>query len=222
MTDGSPTPPTGYDPSSPPSRGGGQKPLVERAKDIIMKPRSEWAVIDGEASTIGSIYTGYVMILAAIGPIAMVIGHQLFGVGFGIKPSLSFSITSAVVGYVLSLVGVYIASLVIDMLAPTFGGTRNSLNAFKVAAYSWTAAWLAAIFAILPALAILSLLGLYSLYLLYTGLPRLMRVSEDRAVGYIVLCFVVMIVVYLVIGLITGAMVTAIVGPMMPTVMIRY
>jgi hypothetical protein len=168
-----------------------------------MQPKAEWPVIDAEPATIGSIFTGYVMILAAIGPIAMIIGYQVFGIGgFGYswKPSIAFSITSAVITYVLSLVSIYVLSLIIDALAPSFGGTKNSLNAFKVAAYSWTAAWLAAIFQIIPALAILAIVGLYSLYLMFTGLPRLMRVSEDKAIAYTGVVILLAIILWIVIG----------------------
>lgn len=221
MTDGSANPPP-PSPGTPPPGMGRQKSLFERAKDIIVQPKSEWAVIDAEPATVGGIFTSYVMILAAIGPIALLIGHQLFGIGFGIRPPIGFTIATAVLTYILSLVGVYVLSLIIDALAPTFGGTKNSLNAFKVAAYSWTAAWLAGIFNIIPALAILGLLAaLYSLYLLYLGLPRLMRVTEDKAVGYAVVVIVVQIVLYFVLTMLVGLLVVSFMGPAVPMV-VRY
>jgi hypothetical protein len=216
MTDGptTPTPPPGGMPGAPAS-------LVDRVKNILASPKTEWSRIDGEPATIGGIYTGYVMILAAIGPIAQLIGGQVFGYGFGIKPSLGFSLGSAVLGYVLTLVGIYVSALVIDALAPSFGGTKDSLKAFKVAAYSSTAVWIAGIFQIIPMLGFLALIGLvYTLYLLYLGLPRLMRVAEDKAVGYTVVVIVVQIVLYFVIGLIVGALVVTFFGAMTPT--IRY
>jgi len=204
------------------SGGGAKKGLIERVKDILLKPREEWGVIDAEPATVGGIYTSYVMILAAIGPIATIIGHQVFGI-YGFKPPMAFTICTAVIMYVLTLVSVYVNALIIDALAPSFGGTKNSLNAFKVAAYSATAAWVAGIFAIIPALAILSLVGLYSLYLLYLGLPRLMRVAEDKAVVYTIVVVVVWIIVYAVCLWLVGMLVIAIVGPMMVApVMIRY
>lgn len=45
---------------------------------------------------------------------------------------------------------VYILALIIDALAPTFNGVRNQIQAFKVAAYSFTASALAGVFQILP------------------------------------------------------------------------
>ena len=217
MTDGPVTPPP---PSGAPVR---HKPLFERAKDIIMQPKSEWAVIDAEPATVGSIFTSYVLILAAIGPIALLIGHQVFGIGalgFNWKPPIGFSIAQAVMMYVGSLIGVYVFALIIDALAPTFNGTKNNLNAFKVAAYSFTPAWLAGIFYIIPALSILVIVGLYSLYLVYTGIPRLMRVSEDKAVGYAAVAIVIAIILNIIVGYIAQQLAWSMFAPTLPT--IRY
>lgn len=214
--------PTPGEPHTLSGGGGPKKGLIERVKDILLKPREEWGVIDAEPATVGGIYTSYVMILAAIGPIATIIGHQVFGI-YGFKPPMEFTIATAVLMYVLALVSVYVNALIIDALAPSFGGTKNSLNAFKVAAYSATAAWVAGIFAIVPPLAILGLLGLYSLYLLYLGLPRLMRVAEDKAVVYTIVVVIVWIIVYAICLWLVGMLVLAIVGPMVVApVMIRY
>ncbi len=212
MTDGPTTPP----PSGLPGR---QKSLVERAKDINTQPKAEWPIIDAEPSTIGGIYTSYVMILAAIGPVAGLIGQQMFGIGaFGYtwKPPLGYSIGTAVLSYLMALAVVYVAALIIDALAPTFGGTRDQLKAFKVAAYASTPGWLAGIFAIIPMLGWLALIGaLYGLYLLYLGLPRLMRVSQDKAIGYTALVVVAQIVLYFVVAMIVGALVAAFFGAAM-------
>src|SRR5262245_3465669 len=169
--------------------------LISRVQNIILKPKEEWAVIDAEPATVGGIYTSYVLILAAIGPIAMIIGQQVFGI-YGFKPAMQYTLTMAVIGYVLALVGVYVNALIIAALAPSFGGTKNSVKAFKVAAYSATAAWLAQIFQIIPMLGILAIVGLYSLYLLYLGLPRLMSVGEDKAIGYTIVVVIAWIIVY--------------------------
>jgi len=186
--------------------------LIDRVKNILMTPKTEWPRIDAEPATIQGIYTGYVMILAAIGPIAGLIGQQVFGysaLGITYKPPIGYSIATAVMTYVLALVSVYVSALVIDALAPNFGGTKDKVKAFKVAAYSATAAWLAGIFGIIPMLAILGILGLYSLYLLFLGLPVLMRVPQEKAVGYTVVVIVVQIVLYIVVGAVVGALVAS-------------
>jgi len=193
--------------------------LISRVQNILLRPKEEWGVIDAEPATIGGIYTSYVVILAAIGPLCTLIGQQVVGVsmlGVTWKPPIVYSIGTAAVGYVMSLVVVYVAALIIDALAPSFGGTKDPVKAFKVAAYSSTAAWVAGIFNIIPMLGILAILGsLYGLYLLYLGLPRLMRVSEDKAIGYTVVVVVVQIVLYFVVALVVGALVAAFFGSML-------
>ena len=181
--------------------GGSSSNLIQRVQDILLRPRPTWEVIDGEPATIKGLYTGYVMILAAIGPICGVLGGMVFHHAF-LAP---FSIVAGAVGYALNLVAVYVMALVIDGLAPGFGGTSNRLQAFKVSAYSGTASWLAGVFQLVPMLGFLSILGLYSLYLLYVGLPRLMKVGEDKALVYTLLVIVAMIVIYAVIAMVMSA-----------------
>lgn len=179
--------------------------LVDRVKRILLSPQSEWEVIDGESTTTSALYTGYIMPLAAIGPIASVIGYSVFGIrvpfsGTVYRTPIGSAITSAIVTYVLTLVGVYVASLVIDALAPTFGGTKNQMQALKVAAYANTAAWVASIFALVPGLRMLGILGLYSFYLLYLGLPVLMKSPKEKALPYTALVIVVEIVLMVMVG----------------------
>ena len=179
-------------PTPPPSPASG---VIERAKNIILKPKETWAVIDAEPATTQSIYMPYVLVLAAIGPIAQFIGGQVFGYGaFGINfhPPIGTALVSAILSYGLALATTFALSLVIDGLAPNFGGQKNQVQALKVAAYSATAGWLAGIFGLIPALTILGLLGLYSLYLLYLGLPILMKVPQDKAMGYTVVVIIVL------------------------------
>src|SRR5690606_41930837 len=83
----------------------------------------------------------------------------------------------------ISLVSIYVLSLIIDALAPNFGGTKDPVKAFKVAAYSWTAAWIAGIFGVIPQLAILSIVGLYSLDRKSTRLN-----SSHVKISYAVFC----------------------------------
>jgi hypothetical protein len=191
--------------------GGTSRNLVDRVKNIIMHPNLEWPVIDAEPSTIADIYRSYVVILAAIPPLASAIGQLVFGFHFfGIvyRPSPAHVISQAVIQYLLSLAMVYVLALIIEALAPTFGGAKDRVAAFKVAAYGATASWLAGIFGIIPNLAFLSLVGLYSLYLYYTGLPVLMKVPADKAIGYVLAVIVAAIVLFFIVGVITAAVVS--------------
>ncbi|WP_443748702.1 Yip1 family protein [Asticcacaulis solisilvae] len=182
--------------------------LVARVQNILLKPSATWDEIAAEPSSIKSIYMGYVVPLAAIGPVAQAIGLTVFGINAIIvsyRVPLLWAVSQAIVAYVLTLVMVYVQALIIEALAPNFGGTKDRLNAFKVSAYSWTAAWVAGIFGILPMLGILGILGFYSLYLMYRGLPKLMKAPEDKAVAYTAVVVIVTIVLAAIVFGISGA-----------------
>jgi hypothetical protein len=176
--------------------------LVERVKRILLSPRTEWEVIDAEPTTAAELYTRYIVPLAAIGPVAQVIGFSIFGV-MGYRVPIGSALTYALASFVLTLVGTYVLGLIIDALAPTFDGQRSLIQGLKVAAYSTTAAWVAGVFAVIPALAVLSIVGMYSLYLLYLGLPILMKAPKEKAMGYTVVVILAAIVIFLIIGTIS-------------------
>jgi hypothetical protein len=182
--------------------------LVDRAKRILLSPRTEWEVIDNEPTTPAQLFTGYAMALAAIGPVAQIIGYSVFGISVPFagtyRVPIGSAITSALVTYVLALAGTYVLGLIIDALAPTFNGQRSQIQALKVAVYSSTASWVAGIFLHIPALRLLTILGLYSLYLLYLGLPVLMKSPRDKAVAYTAVVIVAAIVLFMLTGFMAG------------------
>jgi len=186
--------------------------LVERAKGIILKPKEEWQTISGETTTIPEVYKTYIIILAAIGPIASIIGMSIVGISMPLIGSfrvpISTSIASAVIHYILTLAGVYVLTIIIDKLAPTFSGQQNMNQAFKVAAYSYTPGWLAGIFTVIPVLSVLGILGLYGLYLLYLGLPILMKSPQEKSLGYTIAIIIAAIVIFLVIGFVSRAFIS--------------
>lgn len=186
--------------------------LTERVKNILVQPAEEWKVIEKEPTTVGDLYTSYIMPLAAIGPVASIIGLSLIGfqvpLGGTYRVPLVTAIGHAVVTYVLALAGVYVLALIIDALAPTFNGTKNSSQALKVAAYSSTAGWLVGIFNLIPALAFLQIFGLYSLYLLYLGLPALMKSPQDKTLAYTVVVIIAGLIIFAIIGAVGGSMIT--------------
>jgi hypothetical protein len=156
--------------------------LIERVKAIVLRPRSEWKVIEQEPETLPDLLVSYVAILAAIPEVARFVGQSFIG---GYAP-LGQSLIRAVVVYLVTFAMVYIIAGVIDLLAPRFGGEKNFPNAVKLSVYSHTPLWLAGIFLLIPGLNFLLILGVYGVYLLWTGLPLLMRVPTEKALPYAV------------------------------------
>ena len=185
--------------------------LLGRVKSILLTPRAEWPVIAAEPETIGGIYIGYIMILAAIPAIKLFLTLSVIGVSMpfagSYRTGLLAGLTSAVTTYVLTLIGTFVVALIVDALAPTFGGQKSQIQALKVVAYAYTAAWVAAIIGIVPGLGLLSALAglIYGLYLLYLGLPFTMKCPAEKSLGYTVVTVLVAIVVSIVLGLVVRA-----------------
>ncbi len=182
MTDGpvTPPPPPGGAPRAPASLG-------ERVKNILTSPAAEWPRIDGEVTTVGRLITSYALILAAIAPIAMLIGLFLTPYGSFLTAAPGFLIKVLLVTYVISLGSVVLLGFIIDLLAPHLGGTSNGVQAMKLAVYAGTAFWIAALILILPDLwFVWMVVGIgYGGYLLWLGLPILMKVPADKAPVYV-------------------------------------
>lgn len=183
--------------------------LVDRVKNILMTPKTEWPVIAAETTDVKTLYTSYIMILAAIPAIATVISATLIGgmMGAG-RLGGGLSVGYAIAQYVLTLIIIYVVALIIDALAPTFGGQKNMMNALKLVAYSATAGWVASIATIIPVLGwIIAIIGsLYGIYLMYLGLPVLMKNPDDKSVVYLVVAVIVYIVLnWIVMSLIAAA-----------------
>ena len=183
--------------------------IIERIKGILLKPKEEWQTIAGETTSMADLYRNYIILLAAIGPVASFIGMSLVGVslpvGGAYRVSITTGIMSAIVRYGLTLVSVYVLAFVIDSLAPTFSGEKNLNQAFKLATYSYTPGWLASVFSLIPALGVLSILGLYGLYLIYVGLPVLMKSPQEKSTGYTIAIIIAAIIIFFVIGAISRA-----------------
>jgi len=185
--------------------------LTSRVKGILLEPRATWKEIDAEFTKPGEIWGKYVLPLTAIGPIAAVIGLFIFGQRIAFTSltssvSLTAAISRGVAGYVLALLSVFVLSRIVSLLAPGFGGQRNDVQGLKAAAYVSTVSWLGGVFMLIPALYLVSwIFRLYSLVLLYVGLPIVMKVPKDRAMGYTA----VVIIIFIVVSLITEAILTA-------------
>lgn len=163
--------------------------IIERIKNICLTPKTEWPVIAAETSSAKALIVGYILPLATLSAVAGFMGNTLIGqslpfIGTYRTPFVT-GIGIAVFTVIMAIVGTFILSWVINGLASTFGGEKNSQQAFKLAVYAYTPAWVAGLLYILPSLTFLALFAsLYGLYLLYLGLPLLMKSSADKSFRY--------------------------------------
>lgn len=190
--------------------------LIERIKNIILTPNTEWAVIEQESATPVSLLKKYVLPLGLAGAIATLIGSGFIGntvLGVKIGGTLSYGLNLAVISLLGMVLGFFISTYVVDLLAPNFKSEKDLNKTAQLVAYSNTPALIGALLAIIPSIAwIGSLFGLYGFYLIFVGLPVLKKTPEQQRIPYIIVSILVLLVVYFVLGAILAAIFAPIFG----------
>src|SRR5216684_1473673 len=191
-----PTPPKAGPPPRPTVKPPAARPKpprklpawLERARRLILQPAQELTVIAGEFTTAGPIFVKYVLVMAAIGPVASTVGGVVFGERGTIPlvptvpTSAGDAVQAGVLQYVLNLVGVYVLAL-------------------AVAAYGSTPYWLAGVVAVFPKLAPVGMLfGLYSIRLFALGLSSVMKVPRDKIAAATLLTSIAAALIALLVG----------------------
>lgn len=177
--------------------------LASRAKGVLFEPRATFKEVVAEFTKPGELWGKYIVPLTLLGPLAGALGRFLFGkrvAGQSVEGSFTFTdaIIWAVISFAIALAAVFILSKIISGLAPQFGGQKNDVQALKVAAYTSTPMWIAGVFNIHGLfLMVTIIISLYSLYLLYVALPVLMKVPNDRAMGYTAVVIIASVVIFL-------------------------
>ncbi len=187
--------------------------IIERVKNILVTPKTEWNVIAAEEGTSTSVLTTYVLPLSLIGAGATLIGWGLIGksYSYGLFGGITvkgwdIGIKYGIISLVSVLIGYFVTAFVVDALAPSFGSEKNLNKSAQLVGYAFTPSLIGAVLNIFPSVAWLGgLFGLYGIYLWYLGLGPVKKTPDDKKVVYLVVSFIVLIVVYLVVGLILAS-----------------
>ena len=166
--------------------------VVTRAKNILLQPSREWRVIAGESTDVSTLLRSYAAPLSGIAALCQWFGLSVFfgvlGIGF-----LRTAVT-AVVSWALGLLSLWVAAIVIEQLAPSFGSRSSTVQALKLVVYASTPVWLVGILTLVPLLGVLFIVAVtYAVYLFYIGLPRVLDTPADRVVPYMLTSAVIVI-----------------------------
>lgn len=191
--------------------------LVDRVKNILLKPKEEWEVIAGESNSVGGLFTGYAAILALLPVIGGVVAMGLLGIaaggmggmgGAGMSFGLGAVVAMTLIGYVVGLAVLWLMSFIVNAVSPSFNGKSDMVQATKLMTYSSTPSWVAGL--ITPFIPILGmLLGIaavaYAVYLIYLGLRPVLGVPQEKVAGFTV----VIVLIYIVLSLVIGGIIAA-------------
>jgi hypothetical protein len=172
---------------------------------MLLAPRVEWTLIARDTPSTTRVYATFVLPLAILASLVALIRVSYVGtsdaLGMLVRATLRSGFLTAALVLVCSVLGIIVVALVIDALAPFFGGVRNRRLAAATAAYSSAPIWIATVFVPFPNLwpALYALAVAWHTYLLFLGLRVLMRASRDRVLGYattVALCAILLEIVF--------------------------
>ncbi|MDR1710061.1 MAG: YIP1 family protein [Candidatus Accumulibacter sp.] len=172
-----------------------------RVLSILLDPKREWPVIDGENAAAARVFVRYLLPLSLIPALAAILGGYLAEGAPGLVPGLR----QALFQLAALLAGASLTAWIVNALAEKHGSVKDMNKAFALVAYAYTPECLGGIAQLIPPLAPLgSLVGLYSLYLLYTGLPPLMKTPEKEFTGYFTVSLLCLLCVFVAVSFLLG------------------
>ena len=162
--------------------------LLKYTWQLLSNPRRAWVNIRDDNCSISRCYFSYLMILAAIAPIAGFIGTTTIGWSIGqgdptyLSPKSAFFI--AIIYYFAMLTNVFILGMTVRWMGKTYGCDISLTQGIKLATYTATPILLIGIVELYPTLWVNFVIGLpalgYTIYLLYIGVPIVLKMSETK------------------------------------------
>jgi hypothetical protein len=191
--------------------------LVERAKNIIVTPKTEWEVIAKEEPNTQQILFSYLLPLALIPAIAALLGSLIF-MQFSFGFALATGIGMAIIYFVTLFLVVLLSAFIIDAFATSFSSQKNFGRSLQLVVYSFTPSFLLGILNFIPVLGwLLYAAGsIYGIYLMYLGFGPIKQTPEDKKVVYLIISILVFAIIFWILfwilTLIIMGIVTAIFG----------
>ena len=188
---------------------------ISNAKSIVFNQEAEWSRMMAEESERQSLIR-YGIMLTIVSYILLFALSFLFSmlVSLVIPFSAMHMMTSVVVQFALSVASIYIVPNILAMLAPSFGGENNQLNALKLFVFAATPAWLGTAVGVIPILGWLVMLAgaIYAVFLFWKHFAQALSIPEDKKVPFVIVSVLLLAAVHAIIGWF-GSMIANMVSP---------
>lgn len=173
--------------------------LINRSKDVITDPRGVWTDVQNDNYTVVEIYKHMALPLGIVGMLTGML--QAAFSGYFSWMILRFS----VLGLIVSLLMIYVASFVAKFLAPKFGGKEDLMSAMKLFVNSSIPTTVASLVMILPIGAFISGLihfagSIFSLYVLWQGITPMLNIPQEKKLAFYGANVAIMLLIGLVIS----------------------
>ncbi len=179
--------------------------VFNRARNLIVSPKTEWTVIQSETQGKEAVVKSYAIPLILIMALCSILGSIIMVSNFG------YAIIKALGIFGFTYAGMYVSAIIINELTTSFNSKKDIDTTFRLVVYSFTGYFIImAIVLLLPPLSMLSVFGLFSVYLFWEGSTILLGTPEDNKVGFVVVSALVIAGVYAILYLILGGILTSV------------
>ncbi|MCP4220681.1 MAG: YIP1 family protein [bacterium] len=160
--------------------------IIKRIINLITKPADEWAKIKSESMTVKDMYLGFAIIVYAIPSVALFLGLLFAGAPFGMTLAMALFL------YIFTIGILFLMGIIIDAVAPSFGGAKDLESSHKLAVFSFTPYALLGVLYLIPmrgrsVLLIALVLSLVSIYFLYIGAQKLKNMMPDKMMPFVII-----------------------------------
>jgi hypothetical protein len=162
--------------------------IINPIGGIQKNPVAHFEAITLEERSVSDLFLGYILILAAIPPLAGLIGTTQFGWSFAAGATVKLTFASAlkisIAYYLAILVAIYTLAKLIQWMSRTYGGGQPLERCLALTSYAATPMFLIGVLQIYPVMWLNYIAGLpvlaYTVYRLYIGTPIMMRTPREQ------------------------------------------
>lgn len=163
--------------------------FLQHMMGVLHHPREEWKLIRDKHYSALRCYTSHMIYLAAIPPLAALIGTTQIGWsatgGDFVRLTTASALPIAIAFYFALLAGAGLMAWFIHWMERTYGSDSSLDDCMVLTTFTATPLFLSGLAALVPILWVDVLIGMvavaYTIYLLFTGVPVIMKIPEDRA-----------------------------------------
>lgn len=164
--------------------------LLQHSFEILLNVADTWKTIKEKNTAPLTVIMGYVVVMAALGPLAAYfgttqVGWEISGNVYYLTPSVAFQL--CLLTYLAIIGGIIFLGFMINWMARNYGGSEetDAKKGITLAGYSVTPVYIASISVLHPSAMINALIILaaacWAGYLLLKGIEELYGIPEERA-----------------------------------------
>ena len=184
------------------------KKLIDRIKEIALKPKEAWPAIKAEDQSIKSLYFNYLIVCILFTSVMSfisnsIIGHSIPYFGYYRVPLIS-GLLQLIIFFCFGLAMAYGTSLLINFISKQkyFSCEISVLDSLKILTFTYLLGTISSALGVLPGIGILlsTLVGFYSIYVFYLGVKEFS--NSDKSIQLTIAVFISLAIIIFILSIV--------------------